>query len=554
MNRISAFALLFVLHAAPALAQHVELTATDSHAMLYSNNLEFSSKNVPIVRMRISDGMDILHFTPENSFDVLPTGRAGAKIRLPGNRRYSVRIANAKRGTYQYGAILARAEVPATFPNAVAYCKERQIPTEIVSIGATFAIRGTVFGNRENLLLTARTESLERAKKDQLTIRLPEELRVGRTNDVPEIYAEVLNFPSGIVELTEDKLNVSVSNRNLLWFDFGEATVTLHDVEGSDGKRSDLRVNGQIVVTPDPDGRLSVVQSADVETLLRGILPSEIYASAPAAALEAQAIAARTTLLSQSGARHTSDPYHLCNRQHCQVYRGLTGADARTDAAIAKTRGRVLVGNSQLVQSYYSAHCGGISAGRQETWGLVEKDYLPTQTDAEPETHVHFAEESAFRKWLETPSTAYCSGAPEGQRDFSSVKHARWMATVTRSQIDESLKKAGVDIGIVRDVEVVERGASYRAVKLRITGTKGAYEVARELPIRRFLGGLKSALFALDVEKKGDSVEKLTIRGAGFGHGVGLCQTGAIGMAQRGKTSEEILDHYFPKAKIATVY
>ena len=554
MNKIPIIAVALCLDIAPAFAQHIELTATDSHAMLYSNNLEFSSKNVPIVRMRITDGIDVLNFTPETAFDVLPTGRGGAKMHLPGNRQYTVQIRDAKRGAYQYGAILARAEVPTTFPEAEAYCAEHKIGTEVVSIGATFAIRGTVFGNRENLLLTRRSESIDEVRQAQKTVRLPEELRIGRTDDVPEIYAEVLNYPSGMVEIVEDKLDIKVTNRNLLWFDFGDAAVVLHDIERDDGKRGDLRLSGQIVVTPGPDGKLAVVQSADVETLLRGILPAEIYASAPAAALEAQAIAARTTLLSQSGARHTSDPYHLCNRQHCQVYRGLSGADRRTDAAIEKTRGRVMASGSQLVQSYYSAHCGGISAGRRETWGLIEKDYLPTQTDTIPEMQVHFANEDAFRKWLDAPSRAYCSGAPEGQVDFSSVKHARWESTMTRSELDAALKKAGAAIGTVHDVEVVGRGASYRAVKLRVTGTKGTFEVARELPIRRFLGGLKSALFAIDVEKKGATVEKLTIRGAGFGHGVGLCQTGAIGMAQRGKSSDDILMHYFPNAKIIRVY
>ena len=214
MNKMPIIALALCLDIAPAFAQHIELTATDSHAMLYSNNLEFSSKNVPIVRMRITDGIDVLNFTPETAFDVLPTGRGGAKMHLPGNRQYTVQIRDAKRGAYQYGAILARAEVPTTFPEAEAYCAEHKIDTEVVSIGATFAIRGTVFGNRENLLLTRRSESIDEVRQAQKTVRLPEELRIGRTDDVPEIYAEVLNYPSGMVEIVEDKLDIKVTNRN----------------------------------------------------------------------------------------------------------------------------------------------------------------------------------------------------------------------------------------------------------------------------------------------------------------------------------------------------
>lgn len=554
LKKILFAVLISSLNAIPAFAQNSELTATDSHTLLYSGKLEFSADNVPIVRMRIADVAGALTFTPEADFDVLPAGRGGAKVTLPGGRKYSARLSSAKNGSYRYAVILARADAPSQFPEVMQYCARHDIDAEVISVGASFAVRGTLFDSRENLLVTRRSSSLRDAKDAQKTVKLPEALATGRDSELPDIYAEVLNYPTGSVELANEKLGIRVSNKNLLWFDFGNDSAVLHDIAGEDGKTADLRLSGQIVVSPAPDGLLSVAQSADVETLLRGIVPAEIYASAPQAALEAQAIAARTTLLAQVGARHLSDPYHLCNRQHCQVYRGLTGADARTDLAIKNTRGQVLASGSKLAQTYYSAHCGGISAGRAETWGLADKDYLPARTDTPEAAPADFKNEDEFRAWLDSPSRAFCGGAPKGQKDFSSVKHARWTSSVTAADIEQALKKAGARIGKIKDAEIIARGAGYRAVKLRITGTEATFDVVRELPIRRFFGGLKSALFVMDIKKKGGFVEKIDFRGAGFGHGVGLCQTGAIGMAQRNFNAADILKHYYPNAKTVTLY
>ena len=529
-------------------AQSTELTSHDNHALLYAHQLGFSSQGMPNIRMRIADGLSVLRFTPKEDFVVMPAVSGGCIVKLKGGKTYEVTISNAKPGDYQYGAIVARSETPDGLKNAAEMCSHASIATENVPVGSVFALKGHVFDNRENLLMTKRTSDL--VSTEALMKSVPQDSSV----DGPEIYRELMTYPTASISLKDTSGNVQIEHQNLLWIELPDSGAVFHDIEGEDGKKNDMLLNAQIVVTPDQAGKLAVVQSADVETILRGIVPAEIFASAPEAALMAQSIAARTTLIAQAGTRHSADPWHVCNKQHCQVYRGLSGADPRTDKAIEKTRGQILFSDKKLVHSYYSAHCGGISAGSHETWGLSEKSYLVSRTDDAAEKSPKFKSDADFIKWWQKGSDMYCSGAPEGQQAFTSTKHARWDVRLTREELEALMTKAGKSVGQISDISVIERGASFRVTKLRITGTKGRVEAAKELPIRRLLGGLKSALFAMEIEKSGNQINAVHIYGAGFGHGVGLCQTGAIGMAQRGKTAQEILMHYYPGTRIETLW
>ena len=548
---ISACCALFI--AQTCLAQSTELTSHDNHALLYAHQLGFSANGAPTVRMRIADGLSLLTLTPDDTIHVLPSGKGGCDIELPGKKTYTITVSHPVAGSYQYGAVIARADSADALDALRSQCTAAGIDTEIVPIGSVFALRGNVFDNRENLLLTRRTPKLTDAQSNAAKPDICGPVsKAEPAHD--EIYSELLNYPEALVTITDETRTIRISHQNLVWIDLPESGAVLHHIDLDGKKDQDLRLNGSLVMTPDQNGKLAVVQSADVETILRGIVPGEIYASAPEAALMAQAVAARTTLIAQAGTRHQSDPYHLCNKQHCQVYNGLSDTDPRTDRAIANTRGQVMFADQKLVQSYYSAHCGGFSAGADETWGLPDKTYLQSRADDASEKPAPFTSDKDFLEWYNKEPASYCGSAPAGAKAFSSTKHARWQTRVEITDIEKKLKEIKVSIGKIQKIEVLTRGASFRATTVRITGSTGHYDIARELPIRRFFGGLKSALFVMIPETSGGSVQSVTFYGAGFGHGVGLCQTGAIGMAQRGATSDEILRHYFPGIQIKKLW
>lgn len=538
------------LHSFPSsvLAQSQELTKSDEHALLYAKSLQFSPDSEPIIRIGIAEGLDSIEFTPATEFRIMPGGSASSIIEVKGKKRYRLSLKNGKAGQYQHGIILMRTADPKALQEAQERWESLGLEVESISLGAIFALRGSVFDNRESVLLIKRSPDLQ---KMQLLLS---QLRAQDESANYDLYTELVEYPTAEIILEALDKSIVVHNKNMIWLDFADQSVRFHQLPSESGKPEDMGLSEQVIATPDRSGRLSLVQAAKVETVLRGIVPAEIFASSPKSALAAQAIAARTTLISQIGARHLADPYHLCNRQHCQAYHGLSSAKSQTDEAITESRGQVLFfGKSELVASYYSSNCGGFSAGSKETWGLNDKAYLVSQSDSE-KPMAAFRSEDAFRKWWDTASTAYCASAPKGQTAFRSTQHARWTKRLDLTELESIVKERGLSLGRLKSVEILERGPSFRVTKLRINGENASYTIERELTIRRFFGGLKSALFVIDVEFKEQTLNAISFKGSGFGHGVGLCQTGAIGMAQRGKSYADILKHYYPNTRIEKLW
>jgi len=292
------------------------------------------------------------------------------------------------------------------------------------------------------------------------------------------------------------------------------------------------------------------VNALPEDQLLAGIVPSEIFPDAPAEALKAQAVAARDELLAKIGTRHFLDPFLLCSTQHCQVYGGIKPEDPRTSRAVEATRGQVLLREGGgLVEAYYSASCGGFGENNENVWGTPPDPSLRGRLDALG------ADAQALR--------AFSAGITDenidaflaaGDRTFCgrgkyAKGRSRWQVRLAGAELDRLVAAEYPDIGHVRELRPLRRGVSGRIVELAIVGARGQVVASGELHIRRLLGGLKSSLFR--VRADGDGV---VLDGAGFGHGVGLCQTGAIGMAESGSTYAQILEHYFPGSHLRKLY
>ena len=244
-------------------------------------------------------------------------------------------------------------------------------------------------------------------------------------------------------------------------------------------------------------------------------------------------------MLSKIGTRHIGDPFRLCSQTHCQVYSGAGHETARTTAAVEATRGEVLFeAGGGLADPTYSANCGGHTENNENVWPeMPALASLRGHRDAEKKAGDPYAggvTAGNVAAFIANPPAAYCGRTKLGAGD-----RFRW--TVTRSQEELEKLLGKYRLGAIRSIEVQERGVSGRARAVRVTGATGSEVIRGELRIRQAFGNLRSSLFV--VEMQGASA---VFHGAGFGHGVGLCQTGAIGMAEAGKSYREILRHYYP--------
>jgi SpoIID/LytB domain protein len=298
-----------------------------------------------------------------------------------------------------------------------------------------------------------------------------------------------------------------------------------------------------VYATLDRDGALVVANAVSEDKLLAGLVPAEMYPDAPAEAIAAQAIAARTELLQKIGRRNLTDPFLLCSTQQCQVYAGAGKEDPRTTRAIEATRGMVLLRNGGgMIDVRYSASCGGHGEDNDAIWGGEPDPSLRGKPDATSGGMSRVTDDSVGA-FLDGGGDAWCNQGRLARPKF------RWTEKVSETELTARIATEHPEVGRVRRLVARQRGVSGRIGVLAIEGDKASAEVSGDLHIRRLLGGLKSTLF--EVTRQGDS---FVFRGAGFGHGVGMCQMGAIGMAAAGRSHAQILAHYYRGSHLHRLY
>ena len=312
-------------------------------------------------------------------------------------------------------------------------------------------------------------------------------------------------------------------------------------IEASDGLLwAGGRFEGPFRLQRDAYGSWTLVEQVPVERYLEGVVPHEIGAGSPMAALQAQTVLARTWALANSH-RFSIDGYHLCSDTQCQVYSDPRHAGSAVREAIAATQGKLLSLNNQPISAVYHATNGGMMAAGPEAWAMQPSIYLRAKPDGDEGWRNRHPLPLQQRKVVEA-LLADRSGA-YGQRH----PRFRWTRTLSGPALRQALGAAADPLVSPLQLKVMERGASGRVLALQISGSSDVAPVILKLDaIRRTLRTLPSTLFVLEPQ----GAERWLVVGGGFGHGAGLSQAGAIDLAWRGWPVERILSHYYP----GTVY
>jgi SpoIID/LytB domain protein len=294
---------------------------------------------------------------------------------------------------------------------------------------------------------------------------------------------------------------------------------------------------GPFLLLADAHGGWSLVEQVPLERYLEGVVPHEIGAGVPAAALEAQAVLARTWAV-RNQHRFVVDGYHLCADTQCQVYSDPRQAGRAVRQAIAATRLGVLMAGGGPIHAVYHASNGGISAAYEEAWSGAPVPYLRPFADGPAPFQARYP--------VPLAPAALATLLRDGQAAWGADHPVfRWQRRLTAAQVAAALgKERGV--GRPTALKVLGRGPSGRVLALEVQGTEGR-TVLRVDAIRRTLRSRPSTLFVL--RPAGPGVWQL--EGGGFGHGAGLSQAGAIDLARRGWSSRRILAHYYPGTELS---
>jgi SpoIID/LytB domain protein len=310
----------------------------------------------------------------------------------------------------------------------------------------------------------------------------------------------------------------------------------------------DARYAAAIKISGDNHGLLHIINTIGFDELLKVVVPSEIEADSAYQAVCAQAVAARSEVLAKFKTRHTESDYDFCASTHCQAYGGINNKRNSTDRAVDETSGMIMFSNGHIVDTVYHANCGGLTEDSNKIWSAPFDAALVKINDSTLETDFDFStDETALKNFILNPPPSYCSvpGACNNPDKY------RWKREFGASEIDNMIKKQ-YEIGPIKKIKVSRRGSSGRAIALELTGARETVTVYKELPIRKLFGMLRSSLFIVETVPGGPkgAEARYIFRGAGWGHGVGMCQDGAKGMAITGKDFKQILLHYYSKSKI----
>jgi stage II sporulation protein D len=533
--------LLFCALVAPARAD--ETSATDKLRILYSTRFTFTDDGVPLVTVEIMSGTQTVQLRARGGLTVRPDGAGGSAVESDGGDAWTIRVEGARPAVIQdWTVVETLAPHDATgIAAGLTRWKARGFDPRSFEVGTVFGVDGEVIDTRE---VRIAVEPVAAGKGAPRAAEIAKRFGVATS-----LHQDLVRRPSGTIVATSGA--ITIRNPSVLWFQPRKPseTVTVADVPtGTGGSqletgREDRRYWGSVYVTLDHAGTLVTANAVAEDKLLAGLVPAEMYPDAPPAALEAQAIAARTELLQKIGRRNLTDPFLLCSTQQCQVYAGAGKEDPRTTRAIEATRGVVLLRDGGgLIDVRYSSSCGGHSEDNDAIWGGEPDPSLRGKPDSAQGGMSRVTSDN-LGAFLEDGGDAWCSKAKLGKSKF------RWTERVSETEMSARVATAYPEVGRVKQLIAKQRGSSGRIGVLAIKGDKGTVEVTGDLHIRRLLGGLKSTLF--EVERKGDD---FVIRGAGFGHGVGMCQMGAIGMAGAGKTHPQILKHYYRGSHLHRLY
>ncbi len=528
------------------------LSLDDELASLYSTRMRIDEAGVPEVAIGLMETQTSVAFATGGATQIRYHSRfEGERVQktlsLPKGGSFRVEARDGKAAEVAYYPQLATfaygdAEI---VEEARRYWAHRGVDTKTIIVGSVNGIRGEILDNRRQLLLADGPATREWAEQLRAKIFLDHGLQSGLFEDLlaqPRAKLVVIDENGKPVVVADDIIEVRVEDGS---------PATIRNVEYGRGYDwhgfEDRKFSGRFRVTPDKEGKLAVVNVLKLPDYLKAVVPMEIYATAPMEALKAQSIAAAGHVLTQLGARHIADPYHLCAHSHCQMYGGASKEKKRTNEAVNATRGLLLFRHGNLVDTVYSANSGGHTENNDVAWAQPPDEALRGRADLFGRTPfnngIHDGNVGLFVK---NPVAGYALASSRSRKDIY-----RWKRSFTAQKLDELLQS--LNVGRVYGIEVAGRGVSGRIKAVRVKGSAREAIVQYEFPVRKLFNNLPSGLFTVASAKRGGQTV-FEFQGAGWGHGVGMCQTGAIGRAEKKQPFTEILRHYYNGAEVRKLY
>ncbi len=516
----------------------------------------------PVFRIGILENQNFLDFKVMGKFSVCDAEGNVLIENITSDLKWRVKIKESRAGKEVYHLILYQSFHRDRIEEKLKIAQKYDPDARIEVLGGDIYLGDRKINNNTKYIILSGTYQSElEAKKDFK--RFQPEFN-------PSVTKETIKQPEGVLEffdaeyenageeelafkLVPEKVETKIHLYNIRQYD--EVHQKEHLVE---------RVyQGTIEFRIDNSGKLMAISEIPLETYLKRVVYSEIGTDLPVEFSKSLAIVCRSEVLARVQHNHLADPYDMCDWGHCLRYYGEDFEDKNIEKAVEETRGQVIFTNrNNICDAYFNLICGGHTEDATGVWEIDEAPQFKGKYDwvKVPKEFTNLQDENTVRNWILSRPDAWCNlkgrTVPPSLEQYK--KYFRWEVDYSRQELEEIIrKKTGEDIGILFDIVPLRRGRSGRLKEIELIGSLKNYRIRGELNIREALSSdyLESSCFI--VEKEMDEVGtpiSFTLVGAGQGHGVGMCKTGAAVMALEGYDWRKILNHYFENCDIRSIY
>jgi stage II sporulation protein D len=515
----------------------------------------------PVFRIGVIEGQEYIDFRVEGKFSILDENENPIINNITSSIKWRVKIKESKAGTEHYQLILCESFNWNKIQEKLEIAQKIDLEVEIMVLGGDVYLCDKKINNNTKYALVCGSYSTN--------IEAKKACKHFQPAFNPTVIKKTIKKPKGILEFFDAEYDFSGEAKNAFKIvpekvDYKTHLYNIRSYNEVLQKESfeDRVYNGTMEFRIDNQGKVMVISEIPLESYLKRVVFSESGRDLPVEFSKSLAIVCRSEVLARIAHKHLWDSYDMCDWGHCLRYYGKDFNDENISIAVEETRGQVIFSGDNICDAYFNLICGGHTEDATGVWEIEESTQFIGKYDwkQEHKEYGSLRDEKSMRKWLLSRPDAWCNlrgrKVPPSLEQYK--KYFRWEVEYTRKELEDILKtKTGEDIGILFDIIPIHRGRSGRLKEIELIGSLKNHRIRGELNIRESLSHdyLESSGFM--IEKELDEIGtpiSFTLVGAGQGHGVGMCKTGAAIMALEGKDVKTILKHYFENCKIHTIY
>ncbi len=505
----------------------------------------------PFIRICLAGGKDVLDFCTVGEFKLLHDYGYTTINQFSSHLKWRIRLESYEPAQFIYALLVNTLKIQSEAEHLVQQLINQGLDARIQHCGGLINLDGNVLtDNTEYRILVGEFNSFDDARSFGWHMNHAYK---------GEIIQEKIRDSRGILEVFDEEYEYTYRFNNSLKLVpcNGNAEIIFYQLQESHRRDKMLRLSKWPVSfhVGDGGGIVAVCELA-LETYLKGVIQDGVGEYGPVETVKSQAVASRSWILSNLGLRHIHAPYDFCGTDHCQLFKSSVESVSNIEKAIQETRGEVLFFDHQLCETPSTYHCGGHTEGKSATSYL--KGIVDSQNGDMDE--VSLDNEDHVTSWIHSQPDVYCNLGRLHNGDWIRQMDSvlRWEVSYPRKKLERIIqKKTGEDVGTLFDIIPVQRGVSGRLVEIELLGSRKNIQIKGDQHIRETLSEsiLNSSCFIIESDMGNDGIPlSFSFIGAGSGHGIGLCQMGAVAMALQGQTYSDILYHYYKGVQLKKIY